>query len=438
MREKIYFEIKEFNIFKSQLFDYLQNIETFAVYDSNNNADFEIPIHSRFDFIAGIDKIDEFKAPGNNIFNAFENYADETDDMLFGFFGYDLKNDIEGLKSENYDSVEMPDIYFFRPKYILKLSDNLLIIEYHTDFSIKNDAEEFLNSILNINPDIKSEKLNLEISQRVSEKEYLINVESLKNHIKRGDIYEVNYCIEFYNDNAEVNPYTLYQKLNSLSPTPFSAFIRISDKFLISSSPERFLSKKGNKIISQPIKGTIKRGKTAKEDVKLKQQLRNDIKEQAENVMIVDLVRNDLAKTAEPGSVKVEELFGIYKFRQVFQMISTVSSSFDEKIHFAEAIKTSFPPGSMTGAPKISAMKLIENYEKTKRGLYSGTAGYITAEKDFDFNVVIRSILYNASNKYLSFMVGGAITDKAVAEKEYEECLLKAKGMISILTVEEI
>jgi para-aminobenzoate synthetase component 1 len=162
--------------------------------------------------------------------------------------------------------------------------------------------------------------------------------------------------------------------------------------------------------------------------------LARDEKERAENVMIVDLVRNDLSKTAKKGAVAVEELCKVYSFKQVHQMISTVVSEIDSELHPIETLRSTFPMGSMTGAPKVSAMKIIEHLEVSKRGLYSGAIGYFTPENDFDFNVVIRSILYNEEKKYISYSVGSAITIKSDAAKEYEECLLKAKAMKYVLT----
>ncbi|MEA3318161.1 MAG: anthranilate synthase component I family protein, partial [Bacteroidota bacterium] len=253
-----------------------------------------------------------------------------------------------------------------------------------------------------------------------------------KKHIKKGDIYEVNFCQEFYGK-GELNPVKVYQRLNKISPTPFSCYGKFHSKYLISASPERFIKKEANKIISQPIKGTIKRGKNKQEDKELIKKLKNDKKERAENIMIVDLVRNDLSRTAKKGSVKVDELCGIYSFEQVHQMISTISCEIKSDENYVNIIKNAFPMGSMTGAPKIRAMKLIEKYEKTKRGLYSGAVGYISPERNFDFNVIIRSMLYNSESKYLSFIVGGAITSLSVPEKEYEECILKAEAMIKTL-----
>jgi len=240
--------------------------------------------------------------------------------------------------------------------------------------------------------------------------------------------------MEFYAENAKINPLQTYLKLNKISPTPFSAYFKLKNKYLLSASPERYIKKKGLNIISQPIKGTSARSSNKNIDIQNKVKLENDPKERAENIMIVDLVRNDLSRTAAIGSVKVNELCKIYGFRQVYQMISTISSTLKSANLYCEVIDKSFPPGSMTGAPKISAMQIIEELEETKRGLYSGAIGYFTPEKDFDFNVVIRSILYNTENDYLSYSVGGAITDKSVSKKEYDECLLKAKAMKEVLT----
>ncbi len=243
----------------------------------------------------------------------------------------------------------------------------------------------------------------------------------------------MNYCQEFYNSNVDINPLSLYYALNKVSPTPFSCYYKLGHKYLVSATPERFLKKTGLKVMTQPIKGTAPRGKTLTEDELLKKNLSKDIKERAENVMIVDLVRNDLARTAVRGSVKVDELCGVYSFSHVHQMISTISCDVDKSTNVIDIIKNAFPMGSMTGAPKVEAMSLIEKFEKTKRGLYSGAVGYISPDKDFDFNVIIRSILYNQITKYLSFMVGSAITSKSIPEDEYDECLVKAQAILEVI-----
>lgn len=243
----------------------------------------------------------------------------------------------------------------------------------------------------------------------------------------------MNYCIEFFAENVLLEPFETYKKLIAVSPTPFSAYLAHENNYLMCASPERFLKKTGNTIYSQPIKGTIKRGKTEDEDLQLINELLNSEKERAENLMIVDLVRNDLAKSCKTGSIKVNELFGIYSFKQVHQMVSTVSGTLKNGISNAEIIKNAFPMGSMTGAPKVMAMQLIEQFETTKRGLYSGAVGYFAPNGDFDFNVVIRSLQYNSQLKYINTMVGSAITFDSIAEEEYNECLLKAKAMKQIL-----
>jgi para-aminobenzoate synthetase component 1 len=271
------------------------------------------------------------------------------------------------------------------------------------------------------------------MNSRISKSEYISTFNKLQEHIKRGDIYEVNFCQEYFAKSAELNPVNTFRNLYEISNSPFSAFFRTNDFYLMSASPERFVKKFGNTIISQPIKGTRKRGNSVEEDLKLKEELRQCPKEQSENVMIVDLVRNDLSKTAEKSSVKVEELYGIYSFTQVHQMISTITSELKDDIHWSEVLKTTFPMGSMTGAPKIRAMQLIEEYETFKRGLYSGSVGYVTPNGDFDFNVIIRSILYNTTNGYVSLAVGSAITANAKGDDEYAECELKAKAMLEVL-----
>jgi para-aminobenzoate synthetase component 1 len=271
------------------------------------------------------------------------------------------------------------------------------------------------------------------IQQRIPRENYLEKVSKISEYIQHGDLYEANFCMEFYAENTTINPLEKFQKLTEISKAPFSVYFKNNINFLLSASPERYLKKEGERLISQPIKGTARRFSDPLEDEKSKKALALDPKERAENIMITDLVRNDLSHTAQKGSVIVEELCGIYSFMQVHQMISTITSKLDPQYSAIEAIKTTFPMGSMTGAPKISAMKIIEEVEETKRGLYSGSVGYITPTGDFDFNVVIRSILYNQEKKYVSFSVGSAITAQSVAEKEYEECLLKAKAMLEVL-----
>ncbi len=363
-----------------------------------------------------------------------QRFLNSSNRWAFGYITYDLKNHFETLESNNSDHLLFPLVNLFAPDIVLKFCSEFVTIYYDDSFISKETAEKaYFLSISNTSAHKKHHNSQLNILPKISKEEYISKVEKLKEHIKRGNIYEINFCQEFYAKQAKINTVDIYNKLNKISEAPFSAYCRFNDLFVVCASPERFIKKEGSKLISQPIKGTAKRSKNSMEDERLKQELYNNEKERSENVMIVDLVRNDLSKIAKAGSVKVEELFGLYTFKQVHQLISTVSCELKEGISFTDILKATFPMGSMTGAPKVSAMKLIEEFESTKRGLYSGAIGCITPEGDFDFNVVIRSILYNSTKEYLSFMTGSAITDKSDAESEYEECMLKAKAMYEVL-----
>ena len=363
-----------------------------------------------------------------------QRFRNSSNRWAFGYITYDLKNHFETLESNNSDHLLFPLVNLVAPIIVLKFCSEFVTIYYDDSFISKETAEKaYFLSISNTSVHKKHHNSQLNILPKISKEEYISKVEKLKEHIKRGNIYEINFCQEFFAKQAKINTVDIYNKLNKISEAPFSAYCRFNDLFVMCASPERFIKKEGSKLISQPIKGTAKRSKNSMEDELLKQELYYNEKERSENVMIVDLVRNDLSKISKAGSVKVEELFGLYTFKQVHQLISTVSCDLIEGTLFLDILKATFPMGSMTGAPKMSAMKLIEEFESTKRGLYSGAIGYITPEGDFDFNVVIRSILYNSTNEYLSFMTGSAITDKSDAESEYEECMLKAKAMYEVL-----
>ncbi|MFD2938605.1 anthranilate synthase component I family protein [Flavobacterium notoginsengisoli] len=413
--------------FKEQLLNWAQQFREIVFLDSNSYPQ----QYSSFDCLLAIDAFTSLKTDYYNAFEDLKQYQQNTKDWLFGYLSYDLKNDIENLHSNNFDGLDFPDLFFFQPKKIFILKGNELEIQYLMlcDDELEEDFEEIVQS-----PNSKFQSLeSLEIKQRISKDLYIEKVNKMLEHIHIGDMYEANFCMEFYAENVVINPLEKFQKLNEISKAPFSVFFKNYKQYLLSASPERYLKRVGEKIISQPIKGTSKRFSDLEEDEKSKSILVSDEKERAENIMITDLVRNDLSHTAQKGSVEVEELCGIYSFLQVHQMISTVTSKLDAQYSAVDALKTTFPMGSMTGAPKISVMQIVENLEETKRGLYSGAVGYFTPEGDFDFNVVIRSILYNQENKYISFSVGSAITSLSVPEKEYEECLLKAKAMHEVL-----
>ena len=412
-------------VIKQQLLEWCSRQESVCFFDSNRG-------HHK----AGI-KYDLIIAAGAHALvkgdhaglDDLQRTIDESKDWLFGYFSYDLKNDIEQLHSSNEDHHYALPFYFFQPEYVFAVVGEMLTI-----YSLPHlSAEAVMKEITQMEIADHNEAAEIRMRSRISKENYLESVRKLKQHIQQGDIYEVNFCQEFYSENATIDPVRVYNALNSLSHPPFSAFCKFEKSYLLCASPERFIMREGSRIVSQPIKGTAKRGKSEEEDEALKAALAASEKERSENVMIVDLVRNDLSRVAKRGSVKVDELFGIYTFDQVHQMISTISAELRDDISFTGIIRAGFPMGSMTGAPKVRAMQLIEEYESTKRGLYSGAVGYIDPKGNFDLNVVIRSILYNSAAKYVSFMVGGAITSGSEPEKEYEECLVKAAAMLKVL-----
>jgi len=342
-----------------------------------------------------------------------------------GIFSYDLKNKFERLHSYNPSPVSCPETLFFKPEITIIYSENSLIIEHA-------NPNEIFQVIQAFEPQVKPQNVQ-PIEFHTTKQQYIENVKHIQQHIREGDIYEMNYCIAFSADFEDLDPLKLYWKLQQKSPMPFSCIFKAGSKYLVGASPERFLKKENGKILAQPIKGTIKRGKNPQEDLLLQQQLKNSEKEKAENLMIVDLMRNDLSWISKPGSVKVDELYGIYPFRQVSQMISTVSSTLKSGLPFDQIISHTFPMGSMTGAPKIKCMELIEQYENFKRGWFSGAVGYMNEKGNFDFSVIIRSIIMDQSTNKLYFAAGSAITYDADPEYEYEECLLKASAIFEIL-----
>jgi len=426
LRTSIHKEISNNPLFKSQLLTWAQQFREVVYLDSNDYPQ----KYSNYDCILAVDAFTSINTDYPNGFEDLKQYQQTSKDWIFGYLSYDLKNDTEELNSSNFDGLQFPDLFFFQPKKLFLLKDNQLEIQYLSmcDDEVEEDFDLILETkilpISNSNP--------IEIQQRISKDFYLEKVAKMLEYINKGDIYEANFCMEFFTETT-INPLDKYFLLNDISKPPFATFLKNNNHFLLSATPERYLKKEGEKIISQPIKGTSKRYLDNIKDDISKNNLASDPKERSENIMITDLVRNDLSRTAKKGSVEVEELCGVYSFLQVHQMITTITSIIDNQYSAIDVIKKSFPMGSMTGAPKISAMTIIEELEETKRGLYSGSVGYFTPNSDFDFNVVIRSILYNSNNNYVSFSVGSAITALSIPELEYEECLLKANAMIKVL-----
>lgn len=429
MRTSVILTIDNTERYKKQLLGWAQQYREVVFLDSNNYDQ----KYSSYDAVLAVDAFTSIKTDYHNAFEELKVYQQTTKDWLFGYLSYDLKNDTEDLRSANFDGLGFPDLFFFQPKKLFLFKGNQLEACYLNmcDDELEDDLKEITSyKIQNSN---SKPQTPITIKERISKESYLDKAGQMLAHIHRGDIYEANFCMEFYAEDTVINPVETYQKLNVISEPPFAVFFKNYKQYLLSASPERYIRKEGDKIISQPIKGTARRSDNAIEDKAIQEALYNNEKERSENIMIVDLVRNDLSRTAAKGSVEVEELCGAYAFKQVHHLISTVVSKIGEGHSPVDVIKTTFPMGSMTGAPKISAMQIIEKLEETKRGLYSGAVGYFTPEGDFDFNVVIRSILYNEENEYVSFSVGSAITSKANPEMEYEECLLKAKAMRTVL-----
>lgn len=426
MRTFYTFPVDDIEVFKLQLLEVSNHVNHFCYLDSNNYSNYP---YSTFGSLFAIDAVDVISVD-KDCLQQLDKFQQKHQDWLFGFLNYDLKNEIEAsLSSNNIDCIQNSLLHFFVPKYLIKIENDKVEIGIIRD----SDLDDF-KSLINCQPFSNILNLKSEILNRLSKQDYIETIHKIKQHIQLGDIYEMNFCQEYYAENATINPTLVFNKLNTISKAPFTSFFKNDANYLMCASPERFLKRNNNTLISQPIKGTRRRSKDEQEDKFIKQQLFFDEKERSENVMIVDLVRNDFSKIAIKNSVDVEELFGIYSFEQVHQMISTITCNIPQNLSFSEIIKATFPMGSMTGAPKIAAMQLIEAYEQTKRGLFSGAVGYITPKGNFDFNVVIRSIFYNEQNKYISIQTGSAITIDCDAEKEYEECLLKAKAMLEALS----
>jgi para-aminobenzoate synthetase component 1 len=416
--------VSNVQLFKQRALKWANGFDTVCYLDSNNFTD----QYSKFDTLIATGAKSHITSKAGTAFEDLSRFKEQNPGFVIGFLGYDLKNELEDLTSNNTDGTGFPDLYFFSPQTTITIKGNEIEIVGDIDTVAKlvePEALKPLSDSASFNP--------INLAARFNRQEYINTVNTIKQHIARGDIYVTNFCQEFYAEDVNIEPLALFNKLNSVSPTPFSTYFNWKGNYIICASPERFLAKRGNKLISQPIKGTARRDSDNAVDQTIIEELRNHPKELQENVMIVDLVRNDLTHSAKPGTVKTEELFGIQSFKQVHQMVSTVVCELRDDVSSVEAIKNTFPMGSMTGAPKISAMQLMEQYERSKRSIYSGAIGYFSPDGDFDFNVVIRTLLYSAATNYLSFHVGSAITYHADAESEYDECMLKAKAILQVL-----
>ncbi len=412
-----------FEILKMKMLNWANQFNIFCLLD-NNHYSFE---DASFEFILAAGCVRAYNFNGEDDLKALQKFHDQNPSWLFGHLGYNAAGN-SYIKNKHAD-VNFGDGFFFEPETIIKLSGNKIEV-----LKSNKNAEILITEIENTEIVSFNESFSLKIKQTIDKTQYLAAIKKLKGHIKRGDCYEVNFCQQFAIKNAVINPVYVYGKLSELSPAPFGALYKLNNNYCLCASPERFLQKKGMKLISQPIKGTSKRDIDPIKDESNKKHLTTSLKEKSENVMVVDLVRNDMSMVCEKGSVNVRELFAVYSFPQVHQMISTIEGTLSSEKKFTEAIEACFPMGSMTGAPKKRVMEIIENYELSARGLFSGSIGYITPSGDFDFNVVIRSVFYNEQSKEISFFAGSGITFYSEPEKEYEECMLKADAIINILT----
>lgn len=429
MRQSATFPVPDLKTAKTQLLYWSAGCHTGIYLDHNSYLDADGS--SGWEVLAAAGAVQALSAPAGTAFEALKTLQQQTGDWLFGVFSYDLKNEVERLVSGLPDAIGLPDLLFFQPEAVAGIRNGQL--EIH---SIGKTPDLVWAEIGSARPPEFSPawpQLSDALQPRMPRQNYLETVEAIRQHIVEGDLYEMNLCQEFFAEQVSINPIHVWEKLNALTKAPMSAFFRVNGQFLLSASPERFLKKTGDKLISQPIKGTRRRD--AQRDAALRDDLQSSEKDRAENVMIVDLVRNDLARCCRPGTVRVDELFGIYSFKTVHQMISTVSGQLRPEVHPIDALKAAFPPGSMTGAPKVMAMQLIEQYEKSRRGWYSGALGFFEPNGDFDFNVLIRSILYNASRGNVSAHVGGAIVYDSDPQAEYEECLVKAHALFRALEI---
>ncbi len=379
----------------------------------------------------GAERTLRIEREGPQTLAAMQQFIDEArGEWVFAVLGYDLKNSIEALQTERVDRLDFPVAALTVPRAVIRWdAAGGQIVHGASDEAAQAALEALERSA---EPDEPAAP-GVVMRPHWDEATYAQRWGRVQRHLRRGDIYEMNLCMTWSGDGELERPWDVFRRLQGRTRAPFSAFVRVDECYALGGSPERFLRRRGRELRSEPIKGTARRGRDAREDADLAYALQNDPKERAENIMICDLVRNDLSRVAERGSVHVPELCGIHTFETVHQMISTVTCKVRPEATFTDILRATFPMGSMTGAPKIRAMQLIDELEANRRGWYSGAIGYLAPDGDFDFNVVIRTVLHNAATAKTSFQVGGAITAASSAEGEYAECLLKARALLDAL-----
>ncbi len=417
------YQIENVEVFKRRMLNWADRFNIFCLLD-NCGYDKNLPA---FDFLLAVGSRREYKVEKG--LGGLDTFLQEQNDWVFAHMNYEM---LASTPVEN--SIGFCKGYFFSPITLLRIKAKILQIETHEE-----SVEDIYQSILNTDLSTKEKfQFTYQSKSAPAKEDYLKKIIAVKEHIQKGDCYELNYCNHYFFHNAALNPVKCYERLVKISPSPFSSLYKNEGSYCICSSPERYIKKTESQIISQPIKGTSKRNlQDSVADEATKAYLLQSEKERSENVMVVDLVRNDLSRICKPGSVQVAELFGIYSFPTVHQMISTVEGKLKADSSFSQILSATFPMGSMTGAPKKRVMELIEKYEEEPRGLFSGSIGYIDPGGDFDFNVVIRSIFYNETKQIVSYAAGGGITINSDPEKEWEESLLKMKAVEEVLGIEQ-
>lgn len=363
---------------------------------------------------------------------------------IVGYFSYDIVRQWEKIPNLTLDPVKFPLAEFQVVDFLVvfdhlkrRISVIFLVPEDEKESpEVKEKIEERINEIKELFEKpvskIKKGKINSEIEYMVSQKEYEKNVEKAIEYIRAGEIFQVVYSQRFYMKYGE-DPYLLYRALRFVNPSPYMFYLKFKDRYLIGSSPEALVKVEEGKAEIRPIAGTRRRGKDEEEDLKLEQELVSDEKERAEHTMLLDLARNDLGRIAQIGTVVVEDVMRVEKYSHVMHLVSTVSCKVKDGIHPLEVLRASFPAGTVSGAPKVRAMEIIEELEKFKRGPYAGGVGYFSLNGNLDTCITIRTYFLKGNDLYIQ--TGAGIVYDSIPKKEYKECINKAKALFEAIKI---
>ncbi|MCT4509228.1 MAG: aminodeoxychorismate synthase component I [Tepidibacter sp.] len=358
-----------------------------------------------------------------------------------GYLSYDLGNYIEKLPRTVVDDMKAPDLYFGLYDWVIvidHLMNKTFIATPDINVRDENYIVNYLSKLISNAQDNGVDKLcyeqktfpRVKLESNFKKKDYIDAIEKMRNYIRSGDIYQANMTQRFHGK-VSMSSFELYRDLRRISPAPFGAFLNFEDIHILSNSPERFIKVNNKFIQTRPIKGTRPRGKSKEEDLLLRNELLNSEKDKAELLMIVDLERNDIGRISKIGTVRVPELFKLEEYSNVHHLVSTVVGEIKEDKDIVDVISSTFPGGSITGAPKIRAMEIIDELEPTARNVYTGSIGYIGFDSNADFNISIRTII--KKDEDIFFQVGGGITWDSNPEEEYEETLHKAKSIMNAI-----